>query len=61
MGKKWRVDCGGKFLGHYPATTIDQAISKAIAKNKEYYPQIDFGGLFTVTQGSKEYCVFSKD
>lgn len=50
MGKKYKVQQGNQFLGHYSAHSAEEAIAKAIEKQSEFY-SIDPNAPFDIKYG----------
>ena len=54
MSKKYKVRQNGRFLGHFPGKTPEEAAKKAFVKLDPYY-HLDEKGEFHMTKGSQSF------
>lgn len=55
---KYRVEQGNRVLGHFSGHTLQEAVQKAINKQKKYGNLFNETEPFFLARGSKTYVVF---
>ena len=56
MGKKYKVEQDGQFLGHHRANTPQQAVEKALSTYGPFY-SININNSFKVSRGQQNFNV----